>query len=102
MASEPECKCNLFIGDHKEGCKWQAWKYGPTIHDLNISRLLVRPGSVYTVNVELAKNISIYGQLKPIIVKLVDGGYYEIIDGVKRYRAIMDLGWTSIRGIICE
>jgi hypothetical protein len=75
---------------------------GQRFHDLNVSRLVVRdtmrmaaPTSRILID-EIRQN----GVLKPIVVKDLKNGYYEIQDGIERFKAVILLGYCSIPGYI--
>jgi ParB family chromosome partitioning protein len=50
----------------------------------------------------LAESISIHGVLQPLTVREVNGGYYQIIAGERRWRAARQAGLTQIPAIIIE
>ena len=49
---------------------------------------------------ELASSIQTYGVISPIIVQRKDNGYFMIIAGERRYRAVKSLGKDTIPAII--
>lgn len=49
---------------------------------------------------ELANSINNYGVISPIIVQRKEGGYFMIIAGERRYRAVKSLGKETIPAII--
>ena len=51
---------------------------------------------------ELSASIARHGLIQPIIVRAVDGGFYEIIAGERRWRASKMAGLTEIPVIIIE
>ncbi len=50
----------------------------------------------------LADSISLHGVLQPILVRLVESGFYQIIAGERRYRAAKMAGLTEIPAIVIE
>ena len=114
--------------DHRPNCAWTAWKRndgsaaileaqtfdfteegifkdkGLQVHDLNITRLVVkdslRLAMTMTMSSILINDIKKNGVLNPIIVTDLGNGYYEIMDGIERFRAAILLGMNSIPGII--
>jgi len=46
---------------------------------------------------ELANNISLYGLINPLTVRLNEGGRYEIIAGQRRYIAMQKLKYSTVR-----
>lgn len=51
---------------------------------------------------QLADSISANGVIQPILVREMDGGYYQIIAGERRWRASKMAGLTEIPAIIME
>ena len=51
---------------------------------------------------ELIASISVQGVIAPIIVRKIDGGYYQIIAGERRWRASRELGLNQIPARIVE
>jgi len=45
---------------------------------------------------ELSDSISIHGVLSPILVRSIEGGFYQIIAGERRWRAARDAGLSEI------
>ena len=52
---------------------------------------------------ELAKTIHMHGVIQPIVVRTTsEEGYYEIIAGERRFRAMSSLGWAEVPAIVRE
>lgn len=49
---------------------------------------------------ELATSIGEIGLVKPILVRPLDNGLFEIVGGERRWRAIQILGWQRIQAVI--
>ena len=49
---------------------------------------------------ELANSIKEKGVIQPVLVRMVDGGRYELIAGERRLRAVKKLGITEIPAIV--
>ncbi|WAA09539.1 nucleoid occlusion protein [Fervidibacillus albus] len=49
---------------------------------------------------ELAKTIHTHGIIQPIVVRKVEGDFYEIIAGERRFRAVKTLDWETVPAII--
>jgi len=49
---------------------------------------------------ELAQSIKRYGLLSPIAVRKLHHGYFEIIAGERRWRAVRRAGFTHIKAIV--
>ncbi|MCU9613479.1 nucleoid occlusion protein [Caldibacillus lycopersici] len=49
---------------------------------------------------ELAKTIHTHGIIQPIVVRELEDGFYEIIAGERRFRAVKKLEWSSVPAII--
>lgn len=49
---------------------------------------------------ELAETIEAHGLLQPIILREYEDGKYEIIAGERRFRAVNELGWERVPGIV--
>lgn len=52
-----------------------------------------------TIN-ELANSIQAIGLIKPVIIRPIDGGKYELVGGERRWRAHKLLGLKSIRAVV--
>lgn len=50
---------------------------------------------------ELARTIQTHGVIQPIVVRFRNGAY-ELIAGERRWRAVKQLGWTTIPSIVRE
>ncbi len=123
MSSEPTCVCLMETRTgqiiHNSDCEWKIWKSkgspelkstneyntgGLIRHDFNVTRLIVKdvirmaslPNSV------LLDSIKRKGILTPITVLDLKNGYYQIVDGVQRFKAVILLGRDSIPGIIVD
>lgn len=78
-----------------------------TVQEIVLSRLLpnrYQPRKVFEPAKieELATTINEHGLLQPIVVRPVERGFYEIIAGERRFRAVKSLGWSVIPAIIRE
>lgn len=78
-----------------------------TVQDIALSLILpnrYQPRKVFDSEKieELAATISEHGLLQPIVVRPMERGYYEIIAGERRFRAIKLLGWPTITAIVRE
>jgi ParB-like chromosome segregation protein Spo0J len=49
---------------------------------------------------ELKESIKVNGELQSVEVQPLDGGKYEIVFGVRRYAAVQELGWKTIKAIV--
>jgi len=49
---------------------------------------------------ELAKTIHTHGVIQPIVVREENDGFFEIIAGERRYRAVKFLGWETVPAIV--
>ncbi|RLE49011.1 MAG: hypothetical protein DRJ18_00600 [Candidatus Methanomethylicota archaeon] len=50
----------------------------------------------------LAADIAKRGLLEPIKVREVEGGKYEVVDGLTRFLAVESLGWKQVPAIVTE
>lgn len=51
---------------------------------------------------ELSRTIHTHGVIQPIVVRFAADGFYEIIAGERRYRAMKKLEWTEVPAIVRE
>lgn len=51
---------------------------------------------------ELANSLSTSGLLQPIVLRVLDGGDFQLIAGERRWRAAMQLGWKEIGAVLRE
>lgn len=77
------------------------------IHEyIDISKIRVSPRSIrdqYDKNDNLVHSISNMGLLQPILVRMIqDNNLFEIVAGVRRYRACRVLGWRRIACNVVE
>lgn len=77
-----------------------------TIIDISVEEIVSNPYQPRTVFdegaiSELAKTIHTHGIIQPIVVRKKSGGY-ELIAGERRWRAVKQLGWTTIPAIVRE
>lgn len=73
------------------------------VEDLMASKHQVRTREVRKDLNELINNIRVHGQLEPIIVSPTDDdGKYEIIAGQRRWLAMKELGFPTVRAAILE
>lgn len=114
MNSEPQCECPIDCNggiDHFNDCAWIVWKTGKTpemptvdnsIHDLNVTRLVVRNSlrMAAPVSINLVESITERGVIYPIEVLDLKNGYYQITHGVERFKAVIEIGLDSIPGRI--
>lgn len=49
---------------------------------------------------DLAANIELVGLIQPVAVKPGEGGRWTLIDGERRYQAVKQLGWDTIRAVV--
>jgi hypothetical protein len=49
---------------------------------------------------ELKESIRVNGQLQPVEVQPLHNGKYEIVFGLRRYAAVQELGWKTIKAIV--
>jgi ParB family transcriptional regulator, chromosome partitioning protein len=50
----------------------------------------------------MAKSMSIYGQLAPVKVRAGSNGKYEVVFGHRRVSAARKMGWTTIKAEIAK
>ena len=79
----------------------EAQKRGQEPQTLPINRVEPRAGQPRTAFddealAELAESIRQYGLIQPITVRRLDGGYYQIIAGERRWRASRLAGLTEV------
>lgn len=74
--------------------------------DLDVSTIVsnpFQPRSVFDEDsiAELARTIQTHGVIQPVVVRF-RAGVYELIAGERRWRAVRQLGWTTIPAIVRE
>lgn len=55
-----------------------------------------------TALTELTESIRASGLLQPIIVRPAEAGAYELIAGERRWRAVQQLGWSTVPAVVRE
>lgn len=76
-----------------------------TLQDLPVSSIVVSPYQPRIVFdslaiSQLAESISEIGLGKPILVRPLPDGKFELVGGERRWRAICDLGWDKIPAVV--
>ncbi len=74
--------------------------------DLDVSTIVsnpFQPRSVFDEDsiAELARTIQTHGVIQPVVVRFRNGAY-ELIAGERRWRAVRQLGWSTIPAIVRE
>ncbi|PWF99746.1 nucleoid occlusion protein [Levilactobacillus bambusae] len=75
------------------------------VRQLSVSAIIpnrFQPRQVFdpTAITELAQTIQEHGLLQPIVVREYEADRFEIIAGERRFRAVNELGWTSVSAIV--
>lgn len=81
------------------------WIAAGTLQDIPIDQIVVspyQPRLVFDVKAleDLATSIQTIGQGKPVLVRPLPDGRFELVGGERRWRAIKLIGWQKIQAII--
>ena len=85
-----------------EGQKRRLLDQSTKIHDLSVRCLIVKDNlrMAAPTSQVLIDSIRLNGIRKPIIVSDLGNGYWQIIDGVERFKAVILLGMHNIPGYV--
>lgn len=77
----------------------------PAIEVIPLSQLDLSLSEMRIINMarvlQIEKSMRLHGQLQPVVVRVIEGGY-QLIDGFKRYYASESLGMDALQCLVLE